>query len=203
MNGAGGAPAMAGLRRNDGTGATRRLQGGMVNIVLVGFMGTGKSSVGKLLARTLNRPFVDMDDLIEERAGKTIPRIFKEDGEPAFRAMERDAARELAARRGIVVAAGGGAVLNPDNMSDFNRTGLVVCLSASKAELLRRLSASDNRPLLENGGLEARISGLLDARQALYDAVPRQVDTTGLTAIEVAARVLDFFNELDRGSGLR
>lgn len=160
------------------------------NIVLVGFMGTGKSAVGKLLAERLAFWFLDMDELIEARAGKPITRIFAEEGEPRFRAMERELVRELAQQRGLVVATGGGIVLNPDNLRDFSRSGLVVCLSAAPEEILRRVGNSTHRPLLNQPDPAAAIRNLLAKRQALYDAIPFQIDTTGLSAAEVADLIL-------------
>ena len=91
----------------------------MKNIVLVGFMGSGKTTVGKLLAEQTGMPLVDMDTQIEERAGKTINEIFAQDGEPHFRALEREMAQELASKTGQIISTGGGIVLNPDNIADF------------------------------------------------------------------------------------
>lgn len=160
------------------------------NIVLVGFMGTGKTTVGKLAARRLDLDFVDMDDVITERAGKAISRIFAEDGEPRFRAMERALVRELSARKGLLVAAGGGIVLNADNIADFSRSGLVVCLTATPETILRRVSAEKHRPLLEGGEKERKILGLLESRRELYAAIPHRIDTTGLAPDQVVERLV-------------
>lgn len=160
------------------------------NIVLVGFMGAGKTTVGKALAERLQRDFVDMDVELEARAGKPIPGIFAEDGEPAFRRMERDLVVELSRRSNQVIAAGGGIVLDPDNIRDFSATGCVVCLKATPAEILRRVAGSSHRPLLAQGDKRGRIRKLLRARQPLYDAIPCQVDTTGKTINEVVAEVV-------------
>ncbi len=111
----------------------------MKNIVLVGFMGTGKTSVGLSLAERLDLTFLDMDDIIVEREGRSIPEIFDKDGEEYFRALERAIVRELAGKDGLVVATGGGVVLNRDNVDDFERTGLLVCLSASPEVILARV----------------------------------------------------------------
>ncbi len=160
------------------------------NLILAGFMGTGKSVVGKALAERLAWRFVDMDELIVARAGKPITRIFAEDGEPRFRAMERELVRELAQQRNQVVATGGGIVLNPDNLRDFSQAGLVVCLSAAPDEILRRVGNSTQRPLLNQSDPAAAIRKLLAKRRALYDAIPCQVNTTGLTVAEVVAIIL-------------
>ena len=121
------------------------------NVILVGFMGTGKSATGLVLASRMKYRLVDMDAVIERRAGKKISKIFAEDGEAEFRQYERVLVQELAGRRGLVVAAGGGVVLNPDNLRDFSRTGVVVCLKASKDAILRRVRGHSHRPLLEDG----------------------------------------------------
>jgi len=160
------------------------------NIILVGFMGTGKSTVGNKLAEKLGLKFLDMDTLIEERAGKPISRIFAEDGEPHFRSMERALAHELSRRKGLVVACGGGVVLNPDNIRDYNQTGLVVCLTATPETIFRRTSRARNRPLLEEQDRMQRIRDLLKQRQALYAAIPHQVDTTTLSTEQVADAIL-------------
>ncbi len=160
------------------------------NLILCGFMGTGKSEIGRRVAERLGSRFVDMDAIIESRAGKPISRIFAEDGEARFRAMERDLVRELAREQGLVIATGGGIVLNPDNLRDFAGSGLVVCLSAAPEEILRRVAGTAHRPLLNQPDPAAAVRNLLAKRQALYDAIPAQVDTSGKTVDEVVAAVL-------------
>lgn len=161
------------------------------NIILVGFMGAGKTTIGRALAAQLKRVFVDMDVELEARAGKPIPRVFAEDGEPAFRCMERDLVVELSCRSNLVIAAGGGIVLNHDNIRDFSATSHVICLKTTSDEIFRRVSGSKHRPLLEQGEKEDRIRNLLQQRQPLYDAIPIQVDTTGKTVDEIIARIRD------------
>lgn len=156
------------------------------NIVLVGFMGTGKSSVGQVIAGELHWQFVDMDTLIVERQGKPIPRIFAEDGEPHFRALERALVQELAAGEGLVISTGGGIVLNPKNIEDFDATGLVVCLRARPETILDRVGQDTNRPLLAVEDKLGKIRQLLEARSKLYDAIGCQVDTDGLTPHQIA-----------------
>lgn len=165
------------------------------NIILVGFMGTGKSAVGKRLAEKLHRPFVDMDALIESRVGKSITRIFEEDGEPHFRSLETSIIKEISQQQEQVIAAGGGVVLNPENIRDFDRSGLVVCLSASPDEILRRVMGSSHRPLLEQKDRSTRIRSLLKKRQSFYDAIPCQVDTTDLAMDQVVSRILILFEQ--------
>jgi len=164
------------------------------NIILVGFMGTGKTTVGKLLAQKLNKRFVDMDSVIEERAGKAISRIFMEEGEPRFRAMERALVQELAAKVGLVIATGGGIVLNQDNIADFSRTGKVVCLMADEDEIMRRVSGSNSRPLLEKDDKLQRIRSLMEQRRPLYEKIPDRVNTTGLTPEQVVEAIAPMLN---------
>ena len=163
------------------------------NVVLVGFMGTGKSCVGKLLAERLGLTFLDMDEFIVKRTGKPVPRIFAEDGEPRFRALERGLAAELSARRGLVIATGGGIVLDPHNIKNLSRTGLVVCLSATPEAIETRVGNDTNRPLLASGNKREKIAALLEKRRPLYAALPHHVDTTGLSVGEVADLVLALY----------
>ncbi|NLB60611.1 MAG: shikimate kinase [Lentisphaerae bacterium] len=159
------------------------------NIILVGFMGTGKSAVGQELARQLARRFVDMDEELAARAGKSIALIFAEEGEAAFRAMERELVRELVQARGQVIATGGGVVLNQANLKDFSATGSLVCLSASPEEILRRVAGATQRPLLNQPDPAAVVRQLLAQRQQLYAAIPIQINTTGLSVGEVVAAI--------------
>ncbi len=159
-------------------------------IFLVGFMGTGKTTVGRRLAERLGWPFVDLDAEIEARAGKPISAIFRDDGEPHFRRLEREAVQRIAARRGVVAAAGGGAVLDHRNTADLLRAGLLVCLTARPDVVLARVREESHRPLLEQGDKERRIAELLEQRMPLYRALPCRVDTSDLSPEEVVARVL-------------
>jgi len=159
------------------------------NIVLTGFMGTGKSTVGRLLAERLGWPFLDTDELIEGRYGP-IPAIFADHGEQRFREIEREVAAEVARRRGYVVATGGRLLLDPENERALGATGVVVCLSASVDALVARLAGgAEDRPLLRSGDPESRIRELLSERAAGYGRFP-QVPTDGLAPDAVADAVL-------------
>jgi shikimate kinase len=150
----------------------------MKNIVLVGFMGSGKTTVGKLIAEKTGMPLLDMDALIEERAGKPITAIFADEGEAHFRQLEREMVRELAQREGQIISTGGGIVLNPDNIADFERTGLVVCLLADAQTVLERVKHDTSRPLLA-GDKEKKILEILDSRKHLYESIAHRIDTSG------------------------
>lgn len=161
----------------------------MRNVVLYGFMGVGKTAVGEELARRLGWRFLDTDQLVEQRAGKPVARIFEEDGEDAFRALEREAVAEAARVRPAVVACGGGAVLDPANAQVLRECGTMVWLRAPLG-LLRTRWASVDRPLLR-GDPWARGEALLRERTPRYQALAEvAVDTDGLSPPEVAARVL-------------
>lgn len=162
------------------------------NLILTGFMGTGKTRLGREVARRLGRPFVDMDAAIEERAGQSIERIFAEWGEGAFRQMEVDLCRELARQRGLVISTGGGALLNAENRALLQEDGVVVCLNAPADEILRRLQAGGGteRPLLNVPDPGAEIARLLVARREAYAAIPWQVDTEGRSLESLAEEVL-------------
>ena len=162
------------------------------HIVLTGFMGTGKSTVARYVAERVQRPFVDMDQIIEARAGQSIPRIFAEQGEPAFRALEAALVQELAAQDGLVIATGGGTLVDPVNRAQLLDRSMVICLQADVTELQRRLASSRDgvRPLLAGEDPALRIQHLLAARMPAYAAIPVQLDTTGLSPAAVGDRVL-------------
>ncbi|MCC6803516.1 MAG: 3-dehydroquinate synthase [Anaerolineae bacterium] len=155
------------------------------NIVLTGFMGTGKTTIGRQVAALLDRRFVDADDVIVERAGMSIPQIFATQGEPAFRALEKEVCRDLAAERGLVIATGGGMLVDPDNRAAMLASGLVVCLVASRDVLRARLARGAERPLA--GDWEA----LLEKRRAAYAAIPDHVDTSDNSPERAAQRIID------------
>ncbi len=160
------------------------------NIILVGFMGTGKTSVAETLASRTGMSLLDMDTVIAERAGKSIPRIFAEDGEPAFREREHALAAELAQPAGLIVSTGGGIVTNPDNIHLLSQGGLVACLQATVDEILRRVGHDTGRPLLQTDDKRGKILALLQQRAHLYAAIPVQIDTNGQSIEQVAQQVL-------------
>ncbi|MGH8972629.1 MAG: shikimate kinase [Acidimicrobiia bacterium] len=168
------------------------------HLVLIGMMGVGKTSVGRRLALRLGRPLVDTDTLVEERAGKSVPEIFAEDGEPAFRALESEAVRAaLESDTWAVVAFGGGAVLDPANRDRAREAALVVWLQAPPWELARRVSASQRRsggtarPLLVEGSPEATLEAIAAGREECYRAAAHVlIDTSGRSPGQVATAVL-------------
>lgn len=160
------------------------------NLILTGFMGAGKTSVGREIARRLGREFVDMDALIEAREGTIVAEIFARQGEAHFRRLEAALCRELAVRSGLVIATGGKTLIPKKNREILGASGPLVCLTAAPDEILRRLKAAADRPLLNVPDRQARIAALLAERAEAYSRIPLQVDTTGLTVKEVAERVI-------------
>lgn len=162
------------------------------NIILIGFMGTGKTVTGRLLAERTGMELVDMDSLIELRQGKTIPQIFAESGEAGFRVLERELVKELSKKTGLIISTGGGVVTNPDNLADFKKSGLMVCLTASPETIFRRLETDTTRPLL-SGDKKEQIAALLEKRRPLYDAVSHRIDGDLLGPDERAEAILALY----------
>jgi len=171
----------------------------MANIVLTGFMCTGKSEVGRRLAKRLGRPFVDTDQLVEARAGKSVAQIFGEDGEAVFRTLERDAVTTATARGEAVIAVGGGAILDPQNVERLRTNGIVVCLRADTDTILRRVGDVSRRPLLAGGDPRATVERLLAERGPAYErAAHVMVDTSGRKVAEVVESVREHVGRLER-----
>ena len=149
------------------------------NIFLVGLMGSGKTTIGRALAKKLNLRFVDADHEIEARTGASIPLIFEIEGEASFRQREADVIRDLTAAQGIVLATGGGAVLNEQSRRYLHERGTVVYLRASVNSILQRTSHDRNRPLLQTADPRARIEELSRQRAPLYEEVAHVTIETG------------------------
>jgi shikimate kinase len=160
------------------------------NVILCGFMGTGKTTVGKIVASRLKWRFADTDHLIERKQGRTISAIFAEDGEPAFRKLESEMVATLRHVRCMVIATGGGILLNPDNRDALQRSGLVICLDAPAEEIVARLAAHTDRPLLAAPDPKSRVAELMAARTAAYAAIKHHVNTAGKTPEQIAQAVL-------------
>lgn len=165
----------------------------MKNIVLCGFMGCGKTTVGKRLAPMLGYRFVDMDWYIEQQAGKRISDIFADEGEAAFRALEHAACETLGADSGLVLATGGGAVLRADNAAALKANGTIVWLRVTPETVLERLADDHTRPLLLREDKEAAVRELMAAREPLYNAAADVVidaDGDPLTVTRAVRRIL-------------
>lgn len=161
------------------------------NIVLTGFMGTGKSAVGAELAKRLGRRLLDVDTEIERREGMKIPEIFALKGEPEFRMLETGMVKEVSAMKGLVISTGGGVVLNEVNMEALRCNGVIVCVTASPETILERTGKSMERPLLDVPDPMEKIREMLGQRAPYYENADITVDTGGKSPMEVAGEILD------------
>ncbi len=157
------------------------------NIVLTGFMGTGKTTVGRLLAQRLDWAFVDSDNEIVRQAGCSIPQIFASQGEAGFRRLESEVCRELANRTACVIATGGGMLIDAQNRAVMQQTGLVVCLTAPPDEILARLA--DTPGFAERPLLKGDWRALYAQRLPVYALIPQQVNTSGKTPQQLAEEI--------------
>lgn len=163
----------------------------MKNIVLTGFMGTGKTEVGKLVAQKLGYKLIDVDSEIEKEKKMKITEIFKEYGEPEFRKIESDVIRRLSDRDNAIISAGGGAVLRQENMNNFRKKGVIVCLTASPETILKRTSNDSTRPLLQVDDPMKKIKELLEFRKPYYEKADIMIDTEGKTPLQVAEEIIE------------
>ncbi len=162
------------------------------NIFLVGPMGAGKSAVGRQLARALHLTFMDSDDEIESRTGVDIPFIFEKEGEAGFRKRESAAIEDLTKMEGVVLATGGGAIVDPDNRSWLGGRGFVVYLSTSVDQQFKRTSRGRERPMLENGDRREILEKLLEQRDPLYrEIADLVVETDGRKVHSVANEIIE------------
>jgi len=170
------------------------------NLALIGFMGTGKSSVGRGAAEWLRFAFVDTDSLVEARAGKNIAALFAQDGEAAFREHERQVVADLAQRRRTVIATGGGLGADPDNLASLRTHALVVCLWAPPELIYERVRHLTHRPLLQVADPLARIRELLAQRTPVYQQADVLLNTAARQSGEVVRQVVHHFH-LAQGEG--
>jgi len=161
-----------------------------LNVALYGFMGVGKSTIGKALSEQLGYGFLDMDEEIESRAGMKIKEIFAAEGEEGFRALEKAVAKELADKDRHVIACGGGAILDPENAEALRRSSVLVLLTASIDEILERTRDSDERPLLNVEDAHAEAEALLRKRMPRYlEAADLIIDTTEASPEQLADEI--------------
>lgn len=167
------------------------------NLILIGFMGTGKSSIGRKCASLLGFPHHDTDAWIVRKAQKPIPQVFEEEGEDAFRTLEREAVQVLSRRSAVVLSTGGGVVLNPENVRHLRESGVVVLLTARPEVILSRVGRNPNRPLLVCDDPLKRVGDLLLERDGAYRiAAHAVVDTSNQTRDAAAHEVVSIYRKL-------
>ncbi len=163
------------------------------NVVLTGFMGTGKSTIGRLVAEKMDRDFIDMDNLIETREGKMISEIFAEHGEPYFRQLEARLCQELSAKKGLVISTGGGTLVPEKNMRLISRTSLIICLDCDLEVLWQRVAHRQHRPLVQTDSGEDerynKFAELFESRREAYRRIPLHLDVSYLPIPKVVERV--------------
>jgi len=166
----------------------------MKNIVLVGFMGTGKSVVGKRLAKELKMRFISTDDIIEDMEKRPIAEIFAKSGEPYFRKVEKEVISQAADSENVVIAAGGGAVLDEENIAILKKKGIVVCLNAAPEAVYERTKKHKHRPLLNVDDPVSKIKELMDKRAPYYAKADYQINTSGMSVPEVVKEIIKITN---------
>ena len=153
-------------------------------------MGTGKSIVGKLLADRLGREFLELDDIIEKREGTTIREIFEKKGETYFRRIEKEVVKEASQKKGIIISAGGGAIIDEENFNNLKKHGVIICLEASPEVILKRTKGLTCRPLLNVPDPKKRIEELLEERAPYYKKADFRINTDSLTIEEVVEKII-------------
>ena len=162
----------------------------MKNIAIVGFMGTGKTTIAKLLANKLKRPYVDLDDQIETKEGMLILDIFSQKGEAYFRKAEKAVVSQISSGNNFVIACGGGVVLDEDNIKNLKKNGFIICLEATPEVILSRTKDYKHRPLLNVDDPSLKITELLEKRRSCYAKADYSLDTSDLSVQEVVAHIL-------------
>ncbi|MDD2212118.1 MAG: shikimate kinase [Clostridia bacterium] len=165
------------------------------NIILIGFMGTGKTAVGKRLATILDRDFYDTDQEVEAVTGMTISQLFNKHGEVRFRSEETLAIQRLVAKKNCIIATGGGVVLDQANIGSLVEKGIIICLSARPEIICERVKKRNNRPLLKKGNLYDTIIKLMKDREELYKCADFYIDTSDLDFCEIIGKIIVFLEE--------
>lgn len=165
------------------------------NIILVGFMGTGKTAVGKSLAGKIGFKFVDTDLMVEAEAKKSIPDIFRLEGEAAFRKYEAEAIKRISHLKNYVIATGGGAVMMDENIANMKRAGMVVCLTATPDVIFERTQSNDYRPLLQTREPLKKILSLLKIREPQYQKADYTIDTSKMSVDAVVQTIISLWTD--------
>mgnify|MGYP001613561707 FL=1 len=163
---------------------------GMKNIVLTGFMGTGKSEVSQELSKVLGWKVIDVDTEIEKSQRMKITEIFKQSGEPRFRDIETEMIKNFSKNKNVIISTGGGAVLRQENMDALRENGVIICLTATPETILKRISNNNDRPLLQVKDPLKKIQELLEFRMPYYEKADIMIDTENKTPLEIAEEII-------------
>ncbi|MFA5271517.1 MAG: shikimate kinase [Candidatus Omnitrophota bacterium] len=166
----------------------------MKNVYLVGFMGTGKTTVGKILAKTLKKEFLEMDETIEKENSKKITEIFKMHGEPYFRGLEKKLLRKISKKKNLIVSCGGGLICDTGNLETLKKSGTIFNLTASKESIYERTKKYKNRPLLNVVNPMKRIEKLMNLRMCYYSKAHYTIDTNGAEPEAVAEKIISILD---------
>lgn len=166
----------------------------MKNIYLVGFMGTGKTVVGEILAKKLAKDFVEMDTFIEAKEGSEVVDIFAKKGEAYFRELEKELLKELSVKKDLVISCGGGLICDSENLNQLKETGVVFSLQASVSTIYRRTKEHTNRPILNVNDPQEKIKQLLAKRAPYYAQAQHLIDTDNLSPEEIANKIIAILN---------
>ena len=161
------------------------------NIILCGFMGSGKSTVGLLLAKKLGMSFIDLDTYIEKKEGMTVSKISEKYGEPYFRKVEKESAKELAEKNGLVIAAGGGTLVDKENADTFRTSGKIVLLDLPVEVIAERLKGDNSRPLLQRPDKDKAMRELYEKRMPLYKSAADITVDAAAAPLIVCGRIID------------
>ncbi len=162
------------------------------SIVLIGLMGSGKSTIGRVIAKKLVRRFIDTDRFIERRAGKTIPEIFEQDGEQTFRKHEKETIRKVSQYVGVIIATGGGAIKDDENFKNLKQAGWIIALYASPETLYKRIQGKRVRPLLEGKDDPVKIlEDIYNERKSYYGRADYQIDTENKDVDQISNEIID------------
>ena len=165
------------------------------NIYLIGLMGSGKTTLGKILSKKLDKNFYDSDHVIEEKLGVDVPMIFEYEGEAGFREREKDSLKELVSKKNIVLATGGGIILSKSNRDLLSENGIVIYLKSNQKDLIKRMKNDKTRPLLKNGNIEEIIKKLCKEREPLYEEIADfEIMTKNKRIHEVVNEIITMIN---------
>ena len=165
------------------------------NIYLIGLMGSGKTTLGKILSKKLDKNFYDSDHVIEEKLGVDVPMIFEYEGEAGFREREKDSLKELVSKKNIVLATGGGIILSKSNRDLLSENGIVIYLKSNQKDLIKRMKNDKTRPLLKNGNIEEIIKKLCKEREPLYEEIADfEIMTKNKKIHEVVNEIITIIN---------